>query len=130
VPVVTSVTDYGYTSKFTGLLSLDEANAWSDDVKRAVEGQGSFGQLIDLRGQRAQTEQVNGIIQESMAYVIKCGMQRSAVVMSSAVMKMQIQRLAKEAGMYAYERYFDESTQPEWESLALAWIVDGVDPDA
>jgi len=128
VPTETRSTDYGYTSKFTGMLSLEEANDWFDDVKKTIAGKSSFGQLIDLRGQKAQSPETNQVVQDAMAYVIEHGMKRSSVVLSSTVMKMQIQRLAKEVGMYAYERYFDPSDE-QWETKALAWIVDGTDPD-
>jgi hypothetical protein len=129
VPTTTQATSYGYTSTFTGLLTVDEANSWYDDLKVAIDGQTSFGQVIDLRGQTAQNPDTNQIVQDAMAYVIAQGMQRSAVVLSSVVMRMQIMRLAKEAGMYAYERYFAVDSGVEWPPEVLAWVVDGVDPD-
>lgn len=130
MPSVTTKTPYGYKSVFTGNFTPDEAHAWFDDVKRAVAGNRSFGQLIDVRGQTANSAETNAIIEDAMKYVKGQGMQRSAVVMSSAVMAMQIKRLAKETGMYAWERYIDASAHPDWERVATAWITDGVDPDA
>ena len=130
MPTTTESTDYGYTSTFTGLLTVDEANSWFDEVKTAIAGKTSFGQVIDLRGQTAQNPETNAIVQDAMGYVIAQGMQRSAVVLSSVVMRMQIMRLAKGAGMYAYERYFAVDAGMEWPPEVLAWVVDGVDPDA
>jgi len=65
-----------------------------------------------------------------MRWVRAQGMERSAVIVANALTKMQILRLAKEVGVYAYERYFDASVDAEWEAKALAWIEQGTDPDA
>jgi hypothetical protein len=42
---------------------------------------------------------------------------------------IQILRLAKATGVYAYERYMDALKDPEWEAKAVGWIQDGIDPD-
>jgi len=128
MPVETTVTEYGYRSAFTGSVSPEEGAAWFEEVKRAIAGRNSFGQFIDLRGQRVQNDATAGDIQQAMSYLLASGLKRSSVVLSSAVAKLQIMRLAKETGMYAYERYFDPSDE-QWEAKALAWIVDGTDPD-
>jgi hypothetical protein len=107
-----------------------EAASWFEDVKRVVGTPHTFGQLVDLRGQKPYGEETNKIIQAAMTYVRERGMQRSAVILASAITKMQIMRLAKEAGMCAYERYFDASSEPAWERKALDWIERGIDPDA
>lgn len=130
MPSTTTKTPYGYKSVFTGYFTPEEAHAWFEDVKRAVAGKRQFGQLIDVRGQSANPPETNAVIQEAMAYVRQQGMQRSAVVLSSALITMQIKRLAKQTGMDAWERYIDASANPNWERAALAWIEKGVDPDA
>ncbi len=130
MPTQTQSTPYGYRSTISDVLPEAEAKAWFEDVKRAVGTRSNFGQLIDLRRQKAYGPETNAIIQEAMTYVRARGMQRSAVVLASAVTALQIKRLAKETGMYAYERYIDASADPNWEQTALAWIERGVDPDA
>lgn len=130
MPTQTESTPYGYRSTISDVLPEAEAKAWFEDVKRAVAGRSNFGQLIDLRHQKPYGPETNAVIQEAMTYVRARGMQRSAVVLSSAVTALQIKRLAKETGMYAYERYIDASADPNWEQTALAWIERGVDPDA
>ena len=57
------------------------------------------------------------------------GMQRSAVILNSKVTTMQFMRLAKESGIYAFERYLDASAMADWGKVAVAWVKDGVDPD-
>jgi hypothetical protein len=56
-------------------------------------------------------------------------MERSVVVLDSTVALIQILRLAKATGVYAYERYLDALKDPEWESKAEDWIMRGIDPD-
>jgi hypothetical protein len=109
---------------------MEEANAWRKDYERIVPGlKPGFGQLVDLRDKKAYTPDVGEIIQDVMRYVREHGMARSAVILSSAMTKMQISRLAKDAGMYEYERYFDATAEKDWERKAIDWIEKGVDPD-
>jgi hypothetical protein len=42
---------------------------------------------------------------------------------------VQFKRLAMTSGIYAYERYLDASTLPEWTDTAVAWVKDRVEPD-
>lgn len=130
MPTQTESTAYGYRSTISDVLPEAEAKAWFEDVKRAVGTRSNFGQLIDLRRQKPYGPETNAVIQEAMTYVRAKGMVRSAVVLSSAVTALQIKRLAKETGMYEYERYIDASADPNWEQTALAWIERGIDPDA
>jgi hypothetical protein len=34
------------------------------------------------------------------------------------------------SGINAYERYIDASAIPDWTQAAVAWVREGVDPDA
>jgi hypothetical protein len=58
------------------------------------------------------------------------GMNRSAVVLANPVVTQQFKRLAQQSGIYSYERYIDASTVPDWTKTAVAWVREGVDPDA
>jgi hypothetical protein len=130
MPTSTSSTSFGYRTTISSPFTPAEATAWFADVKRVVGKPHTFGQLVDLRGQKTTTPESNAIVESAMEWVRAQGMNRSAVVLSSAITKMTIMRLAKEAGMYAYERYFDASSDPAWETKALAWLEHGTDPDA
>jgi len=130
MPSTTTSTPFGYRTAISSPFTPAEATVWFADVKRIVGAPHKFGQFIDLRGQKAASDDTNVIIQDAMKWVREQGMERSAVVVANSVTKMQILRLAKEVGMYAYERYFDASVEPEWEAKATAWIEKGTDPDA
>ncbi|MBN1173616.1 MAG: hypothetical protein JXA67_15710 [Micromonosporaceae bacterium] len=129
MPSTTVATPYGYKTEISAPFAPEAAASWFEDIKRVVGAPHPFGQLVDLRGQKPYSEATNQIIEDAMRYVRQQGMQRSAVIVASAVTKMQIMRLAKETGMYDYERYFDASSDPQWERKAVDWIERGVDPD-
>lgn len=130
MPSTTSSTPFGYRTTISSPFPPAEATAWFADVKRVVGAPHKFGQLVDLRAQTPASAETNAIVQAAMQWVRAQGMERSAVIVANAVTKMQIVRLAKEVGMYAYERYFDAASEPQWETKAKAWIEHGTDPDA
>jgi hypothetical protein len=57
------------------------------------------------------------------------GMERSVVILNSASLTMQFKRIAKETGIYEWERYVDASKTADWEKVGLDWVKKGVDPD-
>lgn len=124
-------TEYGFRVTAPGFITASEAQAWFEDLKAkvAVKNGRSFGLMVDIRGQKANPPETQEIINQAMQWLKKNGMQRSVVVMDSAVARLQIMRIAKQVGMYAYERYIDASRDPDWETKAVGWISNGTDPD-
>lgn len=123
-------TRYGYRINAQGFVTLPEARAWFEDLRRLVGDSGKpFGLLVDIRGQRGNPAESQEVIKEAMAWMKQSGLARSAVVLDSTVAKIQTTRLAKTTGVYAWERYIDASKDPEWEARAVDWIVHGIDPD-
>ena len=57
-------------------------------------------------------------------------MERSAVIVDSSTLKMQFTRLAKDFGIYQWERYIDASSVDNWQDAGQQWIENAVDPDA
>lgn len=123
-------TDYGYRINAPGFLTLAETRAWFEDLQRLIGSSGRpFGLLVDIRSQRANPPDSQAIITEAMAWTKQAGLVRSAVVLDSAVAKIQTTRLAKASGVYAWERYIDASKDVDWEKHAIDWIVLAIDPD-
>ena len=125
------VTDYGFRVHAPGYITPAEARAWFEDLRTrvvALEGK-SFGLLVDSRTQKANPPDTQELIKESMVWLRGHGMERSVVVLDSTVALIQILRLAKATGVYAYERYLDALKDPEWEKKAVDWIARGIDPD-
>ena len=125
------VTDYGFRVHAPGYITPAEARAWFEDLKvrvQALEGK-PFGMMVDSRTQKANPPDTQELIKESMVWLRGHGMERSVVVLDSTVALIQILRLAKATGVYAYERYMDALKDPEWDAKAVGWIKDGIDPD-
>lgn len=130
MPYTVTATPYGYRSEVVAPFPPAEALPWFEEIKRAVgPAPHPFGQLIDARGQKVQDPGSVPIVEDAQKWVRQHGMQRSAVVVGSAIVKLNLSRMSRETGMLTYERYFDGS-DPGWEAKALAWITDGVDPEA
>ncbi|WNG33530.1 hypothetical protein F0U61_07790 [Archangium violaceum] len=132
MPVPQNVaTDYGFRVHAPGYITPTEARAWFEDLKiRVLALQGkSFGMLVDSRSQKANPPDTQELIKEAMVWLRGHGMERSVVVLDSTVALIQILRLAKATGVYAYERYMDALKDPEWEAKAVGWIKHAIDPD-
>jgi len=128
MPVTTTITPYGYRCEVISPLTAAEARGWFDDIKRIATKRRTYCQLIDLRKTGTHPSDTSAVIQEIMKWNMANGLQRSAIVLSGAVMKMQIARMTRETAAASYERFFDPSSDPNWERKAMAWLERGVDP--
>ncbi len=128
MPVTTVTTPYGYRSEVTASLTPAEAKAWFDEIKRVVGGKRTYCQLIDLRKANTHPAETKAVIQEIMQWNTAHGMQRSAIILTSATLKMQTVRMTRETASENHERFFDGS-RPDWEKKAIAWLDRGVDPE-
>jgi hypothetical protein len=128
MPVTTTITPYGYRSTVVSPLTAAEARTWFDDIRRIVRTKRTYCQLIDLRSTGTHQSDTSAVIQEIMRWNMANGLQRSAIVLSGAVMKMQVSRMTRTTAAETYERFFDPSSDPNWESKAMAWLERGDDP--
>lgn len=128
MPYQVEATPYGIRTSHSGYATPEEAVDWLEQCRKILGEPHSFGQLVDLRGHKPNSPEVNEIVQEHMRFVRGHGLVRSAVVLSGVTSQMQIKRLAKETGMYEWERYLN-AEDPEWERKAVEWIDNGTDPD-
>jgi hypothetical protein len=128
MPVTTVATQYGYRCELDGALSPAEARAWFEDIKRTVGVKRSYCQMIDLRKSSTHPPDTRAVIQEIMQWNKTHGMQRSAIILASATLKMQTGRMTRDTASEDHERFFDASA-PDWEKKALAWLERAVDPD-
>ncbi|HET9450764.1 MAG TPA: hypothetical protein VFO83_07785 [Aggregicoccus sp.] len=122
-------TAYGLRTTAPGFLTVPETQAWLAEIKALSAAMpGPFTMLVDIRTQGAQAPAVAALIQEAMVWVRAHGMKRSAVVLDQPLAHMQITRLARSTGVHVDERYFDASSDPDWETKAMAWLVEGREP--
>jgi hypothetical protein len=122
---------YGFQITFGGKIDLEEMNRWREDSRKVLAGAPrSFGVLIDMRDLRPGDLAANAqpVMVEGQQMYRKAGMERSCVILQSATVTMQFQRLAHESGIDAYERYINAAAHPDWHTEALAWIEKKIDP--
>ncbi len=121
-------TKYGFKFTFSGFMPKAEMEQWVNEAKTACgAAKAPFGVLVDMRDLKPLPEDSQAVMTAAQAGVKAAGMQRSCVILSSKILTMQFERLAKESGIYAFERYIDATSTPDFEPVAVDWIANGVD---
>lgn len=121
---------FGYKLTFGENIRAEEMKKWVDDSKTALaDAPSEFGVFVDMRTLKPLAADAQEHMQIGQKLYKEKGMVRSVVIVDSAITKMQFVRIAKETGIYQWERYIDASAVADWEKVGLAWIQDGKDPD-
>jgi len=119
-----------YKLTFSGFVSVEEMEKWVVDSQQALAGApANFGVYVDMRDLKPLPPEAQEAMKSGQALFKEKGMVRSVVILSTPILAMQFQRIAKETGIYAWERYVDASSNPKWKETALNWVVKGIDPD-
>lgn len=122
--------NFGYKLTFSGTISADEMKKWVSESQQTLNSSPqSFGVLVDMRDLKPLEADAQAEMQKGQKLYKQNGMERSAVILSNAVITMQFKRIARKTGIYDFERYFDASSEPKWKEKALDWIENKVDPD-
>jgi len=126
--------EFGFQLTFGGdRIEVAEMNQWRQEAQGALAGAGkAFGVLIDMRTLKPGAIQPDAqkVMVEGQGLFKKAGMQRSCVILQSATVTMQFERIARESGIFAFERYVNAAAKPDWEAKAVGWIRNGIDPNA
>jgi len=124
-------TKYGYRLVIEGFLQRDEVGQMLESMKKAIQPDKgvTFPLLMDLRNSRAFPADARELMKETILFCKRAGMERNAVVLNSAIATLQARRLAKETGIDRWARYIDASSRPDWEKIAVDWLVGAVDPE-
>ena len=123
-------TPYGFKLTFGGFIQLAEMQNWLEESKKALaSAQGKFGIFVDMRTLKPLAPEALKPMKEGQQLYKAKGMERSVVILNDAVTKMQFFRVAKETGIYQWERYIDASATPNWEQVGVDWLVNAKDPD-
>ena len=122
-------TRYGYRVVFEGFLQQDDVGELLSNMKSTIRPRDSaFALLFDMRKSRAFPSEVRELLRQALHFCKEAGMERNAVVLSSAIATLQARRLARESGVEAWSRYIDAS-HPDWEKIAVDWLVRAVEPE-
>jgi len=121
---------FGYYLTFSDFIKADEMAQWVEDSKQSLINQhGDFGVFVDMRSLMPLPEAAQNHMVEGQKLYKQKGMQRSVVILNSAITTMQFKRIAKETGIYEWERYIDASTVDNWEAVGIDWLEKAIDPD-
>ena len=121
----------GYILTFSGDIGEAEMQRWKDESERtlAAETATSFGVIIDMRNLLPLKREVQTIMVSGQRLYKDKGMERSAVILSSADVCRQFKNLAVQSGIYATERYIDASSEANPIQKAISWVKAAIDPD-
>ncbi len=120
----------GFLLTFGGVISQEEMTQWLQESQKALENEAAgFCVIVDMRTLAPLTPEVQETMVQGQQLYKQGGMTRSAVIVNNAITVTQFKRLAKESGIYQWERYLDGS-QADCMNQAVAWGRDGTDPDA
>ncbi|MDH3892871.1 MAG: hypothetical protein OEV49_17555 [candidate division Zixibacteria bacterium] len=123
-------TSYGFQFSFMGHFPKDEAKLWARDASQAfLTYEGNPGVFVDMRDMELMPPESRQYVIDVQRIARKNGMIRSAVILKDKITTMQLMGIAKETGIYEWERYIDANAEPNWEKVGLDWVIHGIDPD-
>ncbi len=121
---------FGYKLTFAGFIKRDEMEAWYEDSQNALQNQmKDFGVFIDMRELKTLPKESQEPMQKGQMLFKTKGMQRSVCILNDSITAMQFKRIAKQTGIYEWERYLDASAVKDWEKVGVDWIQRSIDPD-
>lgn len=122
-------TEYGFHLTFGGKILESEMSAWVEESRQLLtEQRGKFSVFIDMRTLEPIASESQVKMQKGQRLYKQMGMERSVVILESAILARQFQRIARQTGILAWERYIDASVVKDWEKVALDWIENAVEP--
>ena len=123
-------TNYGVKHIFGGIIPADEMKSWVSESKKILASlPAKFGVFVDMRNLKPLSPESQTEMQTGQKLFKEAGMERSVVILESSVTTMQFKRIAKETGIYEWERYLDSSKISNWEEAGKNWLVFKIDPD-
>lgn len=123
-------TYYGYRITFGDVLYPEEMKTWVKEFKNLLNSQVTkFQVFVDMRNLKPLSEETEILTKEGQKLAKKAGMERSVVILNSSLTRLQFIRIAKQTGIYHYERYIDAASVPDYEAIALDWLLYKKDPE-
>lgn len=115
-------TEYGIRVELSGFPDVEELEDFYDEMKRCVDQQnGRFNIYADHRGVKAMPSGGDEKFAELMEMCEQGGLDRSVVIVDSAIAAMQQRRLRDEVGMEG-QKIVDAENDANWEEEAADWV--------
>jgi len=122
-------TDLGFYLTFAGDMTKPELQKWYEESEQVLTGQhGAFGVIIDMRTLAPLPHEAQAMMVLGQSMYRNHGMQRSCVILEDAITTIQFMRLARQSGIFKYERYVDASAHRDWLAIARSWVRDAITP--
>ncbi len=119
---------YGVKLTFSGFIPPDEMSAYKKEFKQVLDTlPEKFGLLSDMREMKPLPPESQAILSANPE-LTENRIERSATISDSTLVKMQAKRLTTEWNLDQTKRYIDASKHTNWETMAEAWIANGVEP--
>jgi hypothetical protein len=120
---------FGFEVAFKGFIQGPDLAQFREQLVQKVSARREpFGMLVDLRESRTFPAEVQAGLMQMIGFCIEQGMERNAVVVNSAITKIQAARLARETNI-PQVRFLDAAINPDWRGQAEAWLATGTEPD-
>jgi hypothetical protein len=121
---------WGLELTFADVVAKQEMQTWLEESKVVLKTlQPGFGVFVDMRTLKPIAADTQAVMQEGQKLFKAQGMARSVVILAGSIVTLQFKRIAKETGIYEWERYLDSSAVPTWKDKGIAWVRDKIDPD-
>ncbi|MBZ5681801.1 MAG: hypothetical protein LAO24_17020 [Acidobacteriia bacterium] len=121
--------DLGFHLTFGGTITKGELEEWYKESEQVLATQQvPFGVIIDMRTLAPLPVEAQGIMVRGQSMYRSRGMQRSCVILEDPITTIQFRRLAKQSGIFLYERYIDASAHKDWRQQAEKWVKGAVCP--
>jgi len=123
-------TDFGLKMTLSDFITAEEMAKWLSEAQTALLSvKKPFGVIVDMRTLKPLKSDAQVHMEAGQKLFREKGMERSAVILNDLITTMQFQRLARQTGIYQWERYFNTNTAADWETRAIQWVKNGTDPD-
>jgi hypothetical protein len=119
----------GFRLTFAGSLSKEEIELFTRESREVLKAcSGGFGVVVDMRNLQTLSPEAKAALGKGQAVYQAKGLRCSAVLLQDSIVTLQLVRISRESGVYAFERYIDVSSDPLWKKHADDWVRSGIDP--
>ncbi len=124
-------TSYGYKIMQDCAFSVEEVERYKSDViDTLVRHRGTFSLLIDSRKLVLPTPDVLEVFSQLHKIVWQMSCERVSIIVESPVAKGMAVQACSDSPLDSNDRVIDARKYPDWETRALAWIVDAIEPES
>lgn len=120
---------YGLRITMGGLYAPGEIAQYVEEKDAALrEFEGTYSLMVDLRSAIPPVAEDAEILQQSQARS-KGRLVRQAIVVHSPVVKLRANQLMVSSQISDRTRFINAAASPNWEEIAMNWILYGEEPD-